>query len=172
MDIYISLLIGILSGVVSGLISGYAVTIYFRNIDRIRLIVQYAQYTLQHAEDISDEAYACSKGKELENLNYLLRKSSHSHRNFDGGIPDQELQKAIASCNEGIYHISNAAEEPNSQSQLFFAHTEMPNRILDLHNALVNFEVAEERKTEKHIRVFRNIALVVVVLTVLGLIIA
>lgn len=158
--------IGIITGLISGIISGLLVTQYFRNKDRIKLIIQYAQKTADYAFEITEEAREYLAEKDPGRLKELLRRSLH--RPFDGKIPNDELQEAIANCNQGVSAISNALDRSDRQD-LFHASWAMSDRLLDLWNATVNFETKERHKTEKKLENIRGILALIGICFVVGL---
>lgn len=164
------ILIGILSGVVTGIISGYIITWYFRRMDKFDVIVEYVQNTLQRFEDIANEAFACSQGKDTEWLSHILNK--RLYKPFEGSIPDDELQKTVVECNGCINHISEAIENNEPQHRLFLAHAELLEKTIDLENAFINYKITERNRLKQIDTVFRKVCLAILIVAILGLIIA
>jgi hypothetical protein len=140
-------IIGITTGLLSGILSGFLVTEYFRSKDRTKMIIKYGNQTADYAFEISEAAGEYLKGKGSSILEELLRRGHRLHREFDGDIPDKDLQKAIAGCNMCISVIGDALDN-NDEQKLFHAHGEMSGKLLDLWNATSNYEGRERHKTK------------------------
>lgn len=138
--------LNIITGIISGIISGSLVSLYFRNRDQKRLIIEYANQTADNAHEIMMEAGRCLKGEDTAILTRLIEKNIH--RRFDAKI-SKPLQEAIAACNLCVYRIKKALEQQDFHSPLFIAYNEMPDRLLNIWNAITDYESMVRKKQQR-----------------------
>ena len=105
------------------------------------------------------EAQLCLDGKDTQELQRMLEKSLH--RGFIGKI-DKPLQEAIAGCNEGLRKISQALDETDKHTPLFIAINEMPNRLLNIWNAITKYQERERKKQNRDVKILYFLIIVVV----------
>lgn len=107
------------------------------------------------------EAQLCLDGKDTQLLQRMLEKSHH--RGFAGKI-EKPLQQAIAGCNEGLHRISQALNETDYHTPLFIAINEMPDRLLNIWNAIVEYERRERKKQKRDVKILYFLVVVVVII--------
>jgi len=175
-NLVINLLIGIISGIIGGIISSIIIYFYSEKRIKVRKIIEYAERTAEKAEHVYEEALECSKGKDITLLKQLINKQVR--RNFAGEIVEnnklsEQLQNAIAACNAGIYKIEKATETENSRTALFHAVGDLNDALLDILNAATEYDVDEDRRIEKHKKVFiRGTVCILIIVIILIIIIA
>jgi hypothetical protein len=140
--------LGIAIGLLSGIVAGFIVSLYFRDLDRQRLVIKYANQTADIAFEIMMEAGRCLKGEDTAILTRLITRSQYLHREFDGKISDP-LQQAIAQCNEGVHKTDEALRQPEPHTPLSIAYHKMPDYLLNIWDAIVDFETALDKKQQR-----------------------
>lgn len=142
-------IIGCCTGLISGIISGILVTRYFRYKDQIRLFIEYAQGTTDHADEIYEEAQEFLETNDPRELKRLLRK--YPHRTFSIEIPDEKLHNAaVKRCNQGINAIQTALEE-GDRLKLQQTVYDISDILLEAGNAMAEFKIRynKQGKCEK-----------------------
>lgn len=167
MDSLVNLSIGIISGIIGGIISSIIIYYYSEQRIKARKIIEYAERTAEKAYLILEEANKYSEGNDIKLLKQLIKKEVR--RNFPGRIVNrsklsEQLQKSIAKCNSGINNIEKAIEVENPKSTLIYAISDLNNSLLDIWNAITEYDVAEDKRIEKHKKLFMLVTFLVIVI--------
>lgn len=167
----------LLSGVIAGLISSFLFYFFTYKREKVRKIIEYAKKTADHTYLIAEEARDCSNGEPVENLKQLLRKTIH--RPFAGDIVDQtkeskHLQDAIAQCNRSIYEIDKIVEKADQdedfRNKLHIESNKMSDTLLNIWNAIANYDTAKDKKIMRTFRIFKVILGLIVISLIVNLI--
>lgn len=127
-----------LVGVVAGLLSGLLITLYFRYLDKLKNIVDYAEKTWAIANKIYMETIEYLTTTDSSRLRVLFQDYLSIRRHFQGHY-DKKLNKAVRNCNECLTDIKHELEKKN-RSQLLQAKGHLSSKLVDLDKEIIEFE--------------------------------
>lgn len=159
-DLFITIIISIALGILSGV----AVSEYYRKLQIINQIFNYAKETELYFLEITYECKKYIRTEDNDRLDYLFSVTKVYRKDLFT-IKDKDLQESIAVCNRRLYELQNIfadnIDNEDKKNKLMVFDYESP--LLSIDNAIIQYKYKENRKALRFRNWMLGIALVLIV---------